>query len=483
MSYSLQRRGFLKGALASAALVPLAACAGGGGKDEDPADATPEDTTDQTAPEEGGDDAPAEPADADNPFGLESPSEVDAVIFNGGYGIAYAEFAGQVVETHHDGVIVNVSPTTEVAKELQPRFTGGDPPDVIDNAGKGKIGLSAIISQLEDLNEVVDAPSFEGETIRDTLYAGALDPGIIDGKLVEINYVLTVFSLWYSASLFEENGWTPPRTWDEALELGAKAKEAGKYLFLWGNEAADYYLEMAITSAIKEGGDEVRVALDNLEEGSWSHPAIQGVFTKIKECVDNEYFKPGGAGTQFTAAQAAWSNGQEALLYPSGAWIENEMKDQTAEGFEMTGTPVPTVTTSSALPFEAIHSAADEGYIVPSQGKNVAGGKEFMRAMLSKEAATNFAKEILSPTIVRDTVPEDAFGSTALASQISMLGDAGDNVFTWRFNAFYGMGTDHVQAWNTFLDGKMSVEDLTNTLQEVSDRVRNDDAIDKYTVS
>ena len=469
MSYSLQRRGFLKGALAAAAIVPVAACAGGGSSDDD-----------VDAKDSGGE---ANTTDAENPFGLEGPSEVDAVIFNGGYGIAYAEFAGEVLEKNHDEVTVKVSPTTEVAKELQPRFTGGDPPDVIDNAGAGKIGLSAIVDQLEDLNEVVDGLNLEGETIRDTLYAGSLEPGTIGDKLAEINYVLTVFAMWYSASLFEEKGWSPPQTWDEALELGEKAKEDGKYLFLWGNEAADYYLEMAITSAIKEGGDEVRIALDNLEEDCWSLPAIQEVFEKLKECVDNDYFKPGGSGTQFTAAQAAWSNAQDALLYPSGAWIENEMKDQTKEGFEMTGTPVPTVTTSSSLPFEAIHSAADEGYIVPSQGKNVAGGKEFLRTMLSEEAATNFAKEILSPTIVMDTVPEDAFGSTALASQIDMLGSAGENVFTWRFNAYYGMGKDHVQTWNSFLDGKLSVDEMTKQLQEVTDRIREDDAIDKFTVS
>lgn len=476
MSYSLQRRGFLKGALAAGALVPLAACAGGGDPEETPTDAAPteETTSQETTSEE------TAPTDSNNPFGLEVPSEVEAIIFNGGYGIAYAEFAGGIVEKTHDGVTVSVSPTTQVAQELQPRFTGGNPPDVIDNAGAGKIGLGAIVDQLEDLNEVVDAPNLEGTPIRDTLYAGALEPGIVSGKQVALNYVLTVFGLWYSASLFEENGWTPPKTWDEALELGAKAKEDGKYLFLWGLEAADYYGEMAITSAIKEGGHEVRTALDNLEPDCWSHPAIQDVLTKIKECVDNGYFKPGGSGTQFTAAQASWSNAQEALLYPSGAWIENEMKEQTAEDFQMTGTPVPTVSTSSALPFEAIHSAADEPYIVPSQGANVAGGKEFMRAMLSQEAAANFAETILSPTIVKDTIPEDAFGSTALASQISMLGGAGDDIFTWRFNAYYGMGPDHVQAWNSFLDGQLDVAAMTQALQDVTDRVANDDAIEKY---
>ena len=48
-----------------------------------------------------------------------------------------------------------------------------------------------------------------------------------------------------------------------------------------------------------------------------------------------------------------------------------------------------------------------------------------MRAMLSKEAATNFAKTKLAPTIVKGTVPDDGFGSTALVSQGKMLEGAG----------------------------------------------------------
>ena len=48
-----------------------------------------------------------------------------------------------------------------------------------------------------------------------------------------------------------------------------------------------------------------------------------------------------------------------------------------------------------------------------------------MRAMLSKEAAVNFAKTKLASTIVKDTVPADGFGSTALLSQIKLLSDAG----------------------------------------------------------
>ena len=196
---------------------------------------------------------------ADNPFGVPANSAVDAVIFNGGYGIDYVEFAAKQMQTLHEGVTVKVSPSTQIAQELQPRFVAGNPPDLIDNSGAGNIGMATILAQLEDLTSVIDAPNLEGTKIRDTLFGGVLEPGTFDGKLAAINYALTVYALWYSASLFEENGWTPPKTWDEAYELGVKAKEKDKYLFVWGKEAATYYQTLAICSAIKQGGDEVRL--------------------------------------------------------------------------------------------------------------------------------------------------------------------------------------------------------------------------------
>ena len=410
-------------------------------------------------------------------------SAVDAVIFNGGYGIDYVEFAAKQMQTLHEGVTVKVSPSTQIAQELQPRFVAGDPPDLIDNSGAGNIGMATIIAQLEDLTSVIDAPNVEGTTIRDTLFGGVLEPGTFDGKLAAINYALTVYALWYSASLFEENGWTPPKTWDEAYELGVKAKEKDKFLFVWGKEAATYYQTLAICSAIKQGGDEVRLSLENLKPDSWSQPAVQDVFNGMKKIIDAKMFKPGGSGTQFTAAQSQWSNDQDALLYPSGSWIENEMKDQTADGLQDDrGARAHGRPPSSSLPYKALHSAAGEPFVIPSQGKNVAGGKELLRVMLSKEAATNFAKTKLAPTVVKDTVPADGFGSTALVSQTKMLGDAGQDIFSWQFVDYYGMNKDQLVLWNTFLDGKSSVADLTKGLQGITDKVANDSSVTKIEI-
>lgn len=472
---AIQRRSFLRFSAAAAVGGPLsislASCAASGsGPSTDAGTAA------------GGGAATAE-ASADNPFGVPEGSTVDAVIFDGGYGTDYAEFAGSIVEDLHEGVTVEITASTQIAQQMQPRFVGGNPPDLLDNSGANAIGLSAIVDSLEDLNEVVQAENLEGTVIADTLYPGVLDVGTYGDKLAAINYVLTVYALWYSQTLFEENGWTAPQTWDEALELGAAAQEQGKYLFTWGMEAASYYLTLAVDSAIKEGGDDVRLAMDNLRADAWSLPSVQAVLSAMEQVVSRGYMRPGGAGTQFTAAQAQWSQAQEALLYPSGSWIENEMANQTAENFMMTGAPPPTVTTDSALPYEAIRSTPNEPYVVPSDAANSAGGKEMLRVMLSSEVATEFARTKLAPTIVRDTVPEDAFGSTALAAQIDMLEAAGEQTFSWNMVSTYGMTGEVNVLWNSFLSGESDAATLAAGMQALFDRIREDESIEKIVIT
>ena len=450
----MNRRTFVRGALATAVFLPLAgtlaSCA---------------------APSGGGGGTKSGTKSAKNPFGLADSASVEAVIFNGGYGYDYVTYAADQVKKQFSKVSIKVTPQTNIAQSLQPRFVGGNPPDLIDNSGANNIGFNTIADQLSELDDVFEANNYEGKKIADTLYPGVKTPGTFSGKFIALNYVMTVYGVWYSASLYEENGWTPPKTWDEALDLGAKAKAKGKYLWVWGKEAATYYLTMALDSAIKEGGTQVRLDLENLKPKAWSAPAIQGVFQALEKCVKNGYFVPGGAGTQFTAAQAKWSNDEQAILYASGGWIENEMKKATKDGFKMTGAPTPTLTDSPSMPYEALRSAAGEPYIVPKQGKSPAGGKEILRAMLSKDAATNFSKTRLAPTIVKGLVPDDGFGSTALVSQTKMLDAAGTNVFNYQFLDFYGMNQDQLVVWNSFLSGQTDTAGLTKGMQDISDKV------------
>ena len=200
---STNRRGFIRGAAAvgvGATLAPYLGRAGIVGATTVPA---------------GG--------DALNPFGMAENSTVDAVIFNGGYGIDYVEFAADIFEQVHEGSTAEVSPSTQIGPELQPRFVGGNPPDLIDNSGAQSIGFQTILDQLEDLTDVIDAPNLEGVPIRDTLYGGVLAPGTFEGKLAAINYALTVYAIWYSSSLFDGQRMDPA----DDLGRGPRARRGG----------------------------------------------------------------------------------------------------------------------------------------------------------------------------------------------------------------------------------------------------------------
>ncbi|MFD5225111.1 N-acetylglucosamine/diacetylchitobiose ABC transporter substrate-binding protein [Microbacterium sp. NPDC058342] len=466
---SISRRNLLRGAATAALLLPfgatLASCAapGGGGGNGGTS---------------GGE------VTADNPFGVAANSKVDAVIFDGGYGVDYVENAAKIMQGNKnlDGVSVKVSSSTKIAQELQPRFVGGNPPDLIDNSGANSIGWNTILEQLETLDDVLDAENLEGTKISDTLFGGVKAPGTFDGKFVALNYVMTVYGIWYSSSLFEENGWDVPTSWQDLKALGEKAKAKGKYLFLWGKEAATYYQTMVVDSAVIQAGDDVRLPLENLDAKAWSHPAIQGILEILYDLIKSGYVKPGGGGTQFTQAQAQWSLDQEALLYPSGSWIENEMKKTTAENFMMKGFPELPLDGSQTTPAGTMRAEAGEPFVVPTKAKNPAGGKELLRTMLSKESATAFSKSKLAPTIVKDTVPADGFGSTALVSQSEMLAAAGENVFTIKSFNLYGMNSDQLPIWNSFLDGKMTVAEITKQLQALTDKVREDSSVTKIEI-
>lgn len=461
MTQSITRRGILKGALAAAAIAPLAGfagCASGGAK----------------AP--GGGTSVAK--SADNPFGMNPEGNLEAVIFNGGFGITYGTFAGEAMKKKWPKLAkVDVRGSVDITKDLQPKFNSQQGlPDVFDNSGRGQIGLPSIIDQLDTFDDLMEAKNYEGKKIADTLYAGVAEAGTFNKKFVQFNYVMTAYGMWYSASLFKQNGWTPPVTWDDYMALGAKAKAAGKYLMLWGKEAATYFQTMVYDSAIKQGGDEVRLSFANLQKDCWSQPIVQEILKKLKAIIDAGYMKPGGDGTLFTTAQAQWSNAQEALLYPSGSWLGNEMKDQTKEGFEMTACPEP-VLDATAKNTKAINASPGEPFACPTKSANPGAGKEFMRAMLSQEAAANFAKTIKSPTVVKGTVPDDGFGDPALQSLNKMLKEAGDNVFNTNYHNYYGTNQQQLNVWNPFLAGKLSVAEATTQLQKIFDDIPADKRI------
>lgn len=82
----------------------------------------------------------------ENPFGLAKGGKLDVVVFKGGFGDDYAK-AWEAAFDKKWGTTTSHLATQEITAKLQPRFNGGNPPDVVDDSGAQKIPLDVLAKE------------------------------------------------------------------------------------------------------------------------------------------------------------------------------------------------------------------------------------------------------------------------------------------------------------------------------------------------
>ncbi len=476
------RRAVLRGALAVGAgfgITGLAGCAtsgsggggGGGGGGASPA------ATGSSG---------ASPASADNPLGIKPDSPLEVVIFDGGYGHAYAQTDAELYQGKYSKAKVTVTPTQQIQQTLQPRFAGGTPPDVVDNSGANLMDFGALSSagQLAAMEDLLDAPSWDipGKKVRDTLYPGVVPSGTLKDKMEILNYVYTVYGFWYSKSAFAKQGWEAPTTWDEFMALSKKIKATGQAPFTYQGKYPYYIYEPMLAMAAKAGGSKILLDIDNLAPNAWTAPEVVAAGEAIREIVAKGYLLKGSQGLSHTESQTAWTQGKAAFI-PCGNWLSNEMKAITPSGFDMVVFPTPSLSTGDKMPATALHASPGEGFIVAAQGKNPRGGLEFLRAMLSQQASKEFTKANAALTVVQGAA-DGVDGGTALSSANAVVKAAGDNTLNWYFGNWYGEMAKKVEdATSALMNLDVDAKGWAQRCQQAADATAKDKKVTKFTRS
>ena len=134
---------------------------------------------------------------ADNPLGVKADAPLEVVVFKGGYGDEYATKAEAQYTQKHPKAKVDHKGLQKVGEAMQPRFVAGNPPDVVDNTGAGRLDIATLVNakQVADLTDLLDAPAFDqsGRKVRDTLLPGVVDDGTFGGTPVALNFTYTVW--------------------------------------------------------------------------------------------------------------------------------------------------------------------------------------------------------------------------------------------------------------------------------------------------
>lgn len=428
--------------------------------------------------------APADAGEPVGPFGAPSAQSIEVYAFDGGYGTEYTDAVIKVYNEQLPDSEVDLKSVQEISTQLQPRFVGGNPPDLIDNSGKPiETTTLADSGQLLDLGELLEAPSWDDPdvTVGETLTPGVVETGTYDGKLLELRYVNTAKGLWYSQSLFEEHGWEIPTTWDAFVELGEQAKNEGIALFAYPGQVISYPADVFITLIGKQAGIDALRSLDNLESGAWESDVVVDAFGALAELHDKDLILKGSEALTHTEAQTEFVRG-EALFYPAGSWLENEMKGVTPEGFDMAITPIPLLDeATAALGFEQLQVAPGEPFIIPTEAKNPKGAMEYLRAMLSKEAASEFSSLTGAPTVVKGSL-EGVDVTPALQTVTDAIEVGGNAELRVSFRGWYEpLRTQWFTTLGDVLAGRVSPEEASQTMQQAADEIAADDSITKYT--
>lgn len=468
----VSRRTVIRSAAVGAALIgtgALSACAtGGGGGDT-----------------EGGDTGGTEEKTDDNPFGVDKSAPVEIIIFDGGYGDEYGKAHSELYNEWAGEEVAKMSSTVKIATTLQPRFSGGNPPEVIDNSGADLMPTATLVAQkqLADLQPLLDAPSIDdpGMTIGDLLLPGAVETGSYNGTMHELGYVFSMWGIWYSGSLFADKGWEMGKTWDDFVSLSDKIKTDGTMApFIHTGVHANYMGNIMTTMAAKLAGNEVMLNIDNLATDAWTNDAMVTVAKKWEEYAKEGYILGSSEGLDHTTSQTQWLLGKAAMI-PCGSWLENEMAGKVPDDFDMVVSPTPSIGADDAMPFETIWGGSGEPFIVAEQAKNKAGGLEYLRIMLSQAGTAKFAELTGNLCAVKGAGDNLKDPSTALQSVADASAAAGDNIVMTRFETWYAPLKDALKDnVRNLLASKTNADQFCAAMQEASDKVANDDKIEKF---
>lgn len=404
------------------------------------------------------------------------PVEVQA--FKGGYGIDFYQKAAEEFSAKNPKMPVTVDGDPRVWEKLRPRLTAGTPPDLMfPGWGMDAWGLVGD-GALYQLDAALDTPAADGKTPwRETFDPKLLALGQQDGKTFMLPYYFNMNGWWYDKAVFDANGWTPPKTYDELLVLCEKIKAKGiapltyqgkyPYYMIWG---------MLLPWAYSEGGADVVRRIQNLEPGAWNDPAVKRAAERIVELRDKGYFLEGSTALDHTESQTQFVLGKAAMI-PCGTWLESEMRKNLTPQNQLTFFLPPVIAGGKGDPSAIMVSV--EPWMVAKDAKNPVGAMAYYKYLTSVEKASQFVREKSTLTAIKGSEETDLPNS--LKEPVRFFRESKE-VYAWQLRDWYkDMHTELENALTALLNKDQTVEQFLARCEAAAEKTRNNAAIRKHT--
>ena len=393
---------------------------------------------------------------------------IEIPIFAGGYGVRFFEETARAFESERPGVSVNLYGDPRIGDQVRIRIIEGTYPNATDAWGVPWNNLIRA-GKLLDLAPWLDGPNWEEDARwADTFLPGALERWREGDQVWAVPFAYAAYVIFYNKGLFEEQGWTIPRTWDELFALCDAIQEQGIAPFAFPGiyqQYADWILRAAHYNLA--GPEEYR-AYQEMVPGTRASPAFKGA-AEVVQRLATQHFQPGWQGMSHTAAQLQLFDGKAAMM-ANGSWLVSEMQGKIPDDFELGAFNFP-IFTDGRGETNAVQIGSGY-YFLFAEVPHTETTVDFFRFLTSRSRAAAFAAAQDTPAAVRG-IPPDVF-SPGMRDVVRIIetSSAAYGVPPGTSTDFPGMVQAFTDARYLLLRGEIDAETFGDRLEAAAERSR-----------
>ena len=321
---------------------------------------------------------------------------LNIAIFEGGFGPDFWVEVVSMFENDNPGVKVNMQISPEIGEIIRPQIVAGNIPDFLNLNVNDQTGIVLNLIQergLLDITDVFEGPQYDNDaTLRSKIIDGFLQSALCapyaDGRIFLAPSNAGPMGLVYNITLFEENGWSVPVTWDDFFALGEKAAEQGISLMTYQGIYPGYMESILFPAIASRIGLEDFAKITSYDPGIWLDPRVVSVLENFERVGTSGMLMPGTVALNHTQSQTDQMN-NKALFIPNGTWMEPEMEDvPRAEGYRFGLTPPPVFNAGDT---RYIMSSVEQ-FSIPAGAANPELAKLFLRFLYTDEVIAMYAR-------------------------------------------------------------------------------------------
>jgi len=372
----------------------------------------------------------------------------------------YTDYIKEVIsefEAENPDIKINLSLVSDPEGQIKQQIAAGGGPDIINTTSTDTY-LFASADYLIPLDDYAKQYNWDerfDQWVKDTLS--------YDEKWYGLPGQMDAMVVYYNVSMFEENGWEIPTTYDELVSLCEAMTEKGVFPFTYGVSdykiANQWWISQAFCAGL--GQEDMHKLLQG--EMDWTSDEVRDTVEKFIHLWQNNYIYKDSAAITLDDARSLFTTGK-AAMFMTGSWDVTTL-DDSITGFDWNVYQMPSWRegVDSVLPVALGGSCS-----INTRCENPDAAAKFLDYMYQPEVAARMLEfTTLYPQKNIDIsgvdAPEKVKMLQSFIDDTLEIGNIGYCAWT-----YWPVNTD-TYAWNNIesvVMGQTSVDEYLNKLQE-----------------